>query len=42
LSNKVADNTPIIDIHAWSICVEDSSNAYFCENIIQLTKDEKK
>lgn len=38
LSNKVADDTPIIDIHAWSICVEDSGNAYFCENIIQLKK----
>lgn len=33
LSNKVADDTSIVDIHAWTICVEDSGNANFCENM---------
>lgn len=29
LSYEIADHTPIINIHTWSISVKDSGNAYF-------------
>lgn len=28
LSNKIADNTTIVDTHAWAISVENSSNSH--------------
>lgn len=28
LSYEIADNTSIIDVHAWAVCIEDSSNPY--------------